>query len=165
MSIRLLKTEELDEALVIYEHARAFMRRIGNANQWKNNWPPAEVLMDDIAQHQLYGVFHDDVLAGVFAYWYGPHAESTYDVIYDGAWLSDRPYGVVHRIAAAEGSGAGKEAIRWAVRVSNGHLRMDTHEDNAAMRHVLLSLGFQQCGTILLKNGDPRIAFETAENG
>ena len=165
MSIRLLKTEELDEALVIYEHARAFMRRIGNANQWKNNWPPAEVLMDDIAQHQLYGVFHDDVLAGVFAYWYGPHAESTYDVIYDGAWLSDRSYGVVHRIAAAEGSGAGKEAIRWAVRVSNGHLRMDTHEDNAAMRHVLLSLGFQQCGTILLKNGDPRIAFETAENG
>ena len=165
MSIRLLKTEELDEALVIYEHARAFMRRIGNANQWKNNWPPAEVLMDDIAQHQLYGVFHDDVLAGVFAYWFGPHAESTYDVIYDGAWLSDRPYGVVHRIAAAEGSGAGKEAIRWAVRASNGHLRMDTHEDNAAMRHVLMSLGFQQCGTILLKNGDPRIAFETAENG
>ena len=33
MSIRLLKTEELDEALVIYENARAFMRRIGNVNQ------------------------------------------------------------------------------------------------------------------------------------
>lgn len=163
MSIRLLKTEELDEALVIFEHARAFMRRIGNENQWKDNWPPAEVLQEDIEKRRLYGVFHDDVLAGVFAYWYGDHAESTYDVIYDGAWQSDRPYGVVHRIAAAEGSGAGKEAIRWAIRNANGHLRIDTHEDNAAMRHVLESLGFRQCGIILLKNGDPRIAFEIAE--
>lgn len=64
MSIRLLKTEELDEALVIYENARAFMRRIGNVNQWKDNWPPVEVLRDDIVKHRLYGVFHDDVLAG-----------------------------------------------------------------------------------------------------
>lgn len=163
MSIRLLKTEELDEALVIYENARAFMRRIGNVNQWKDNWPPVEVLRDDIVKHRLYGVFHDDVLAGVFVYWYGEHAESTYNVIYDGAWQCDRPYGVVHRIAAAEGSGAGKEAIRWAIRSANGHLRMDTHEDNAAMRHVLESLGFHQCGIILLTNGDPRIAFEIAE--
>lgn len=163
MSIRLLKTEELDEALVIYENARAFMRRIGNVNQWKDNWPPLEVLQDDIEKHQLYGVFHDDVLAGVFAYWYGDHAESTYDVIYDGEWQCDRPYGVVHRIAVVEESGAGKEAIRWAIRSANGHLRMDTHEDNAAMRHVLESLGFHQCGIILLTNGDPRIAFEIAE--
>ena len=160
MSIRLLKTEELDEALFIYEHARAFMRRIGNKNQWKNHWPPAEVLQNDIDRQQLYGVFHDDVLAGVFAYWHGPHAEPTYDVIYDGAWLADGPYGVVHRIAASEGSGAGKEAIRWAVSASGGHLRMDTHEDNAAMRHVLVSFGFTRCGIILLENGDPRIAFE-----
>ena len=163
MSIRLLKTEELDQALVIYENARAFMRRIGNMNQWKDNWPPVEVLQDDIVKHRLYGVFHDDVLAGVFAYWCGPHAEATYDVIYDGSWQCDSPYGVVHRIAAAEGSGAGKEAIRWAVRASDGHLRMDTHENNAAMRHVLESLGFRQCGIILLTNGDPRIAFEIAE--
>ena len=99
----------------------------------------------------------------IYAWNLAVYDAETYDVIYDGEWQCDRPYGVVHRIAAAEESGAGKEAIRWAIRSANGHLRMDTHEDNAAMRHVLESLGFHQCGIILLTNGDPRIAFEIAE--
>ena len=43
---------------------------------------------------------------------------------------------------------------------SKGHLKIDTHEDNAAMRHVLVSLGFSERGVILLKNGEPRIAYE-----
>ena len=109
---------------------------------------------------QLYAVTADNELKGVFAWWYGPHAEPTYDTVYGGRWISDEPYGVVHRIAAAEHSGAGKEAIQWAIKASNGHLKIDTHEANAAMRHVLESLGFSERGVILLNNGEPRIAYE-----
>lgn len=160
MRIEHLQIEQLDEALRIYEDARAFMRRIGNTNQWNDNWPPREVLEADIQKKRLYGVFDGEQLAGVFAYWYGSAAEATYNTIYDGSWLSDQPYGVVHRIAGIEGRGDGREALQWAIERSNGHLRIDTHRDNAAMRHILQKLGFSERGIILLTNGEERIAYE-----
>ena len=160
MDIRLLREEELDAAMNIYAGARAFMRKIGNKDQWGDSWPPRSVLEEDIQKKRLYAVTDDNELKGVFAWWYGPHAEDTYNTVYGGEWISEEPYGVVHRIAAAECSGAGKEAIRWAIKASKGHLKIDTHEDNAAMRHVLKSLGFSERGVILLKNGEPRVAYE-----
>ena len=118
MDIRLLREEELDAAMNIYAGARAFMRKIGNKDQWGDSWPPRSVLEEDIQKKRLYAVTDDNELKGVFAWWYGPHAEDTYDTVYGGEWISEEPYGVVHRIAAAECSGAGKEAIRWAIKAS-----------------------------------------------
>ena len=70
------------------------------------------------------------------------------------------PYGVVHRIAARAGSGAGKFAIDWAFHQC-GHLRIDTHGDNLVMQKVLEGLGFTRCGIIYIEeDNDPRIAFE-----
>ena len=39
-------------------------------------------------------------------------------------------------------------------------LRIDTHEGNVVMRRMLEKQGFMPCGTILLQNGDPRVAYE-----
>ena len=160
MRIENLTSENLESALDIYQSARAFMRRIGNGNQWKDSWPPQEVLEGDIAAERLFGVFEETELTGVFAFWYGRNAEPSYHTVYGGHWMSETPYGVVHRIAAKEGSGAGQAALLWAVGQSNGHLRIDTHRDNAAMRHVLEKLGFSERGVILLENGEERIAYE-----
>ena len=143
----------------IYASARSFMKRIGNAAQWKDSWPPREIIEQDIADGNAYAVEAEGVLKGVFVCWYGEHAEPTYDEIYDGSWLSDGPYGVVHRIAAAEGSHAGRFALQWAIE-QYGHMRIDTHENNAAMIHTLNRLGFSRRGIIYLKNGEARIAFE-----
>lgn len=40
------------------------------------------------------------------------------------------------------------------------HLRIDTHEDNAVMQHVIEKCGFKRCGIIYVSNGTPRIAYE-----
>ena len=40
------------------------------------------------------------------------------------------------------------------------HLRIDTHENNAVMRHLVEKYGFLPCGTIYTDDGTPRIAFE-----
>ena len=40
------------------------------------------------------------------------------------------------------------------------HLRIDTHENNAVMRHLITSRGFLPCGTITVEDGTPRLAFE-----
>ena len=40
------------------------------------------------------------------------------------------------------------------------HLRIDTHENNAVMQHLVEKHGFQRCGIIHLEDGAPRIAFE-----
>ena len=96
MDIRLLNEEELDAALDIYANARAFMRKIGNKDQWGDSWPPRSVLEEDIRNRRLYAVTDDNELKCVFAWWYGPHAEPTYDKVYGGNWISEKPYGVVH---------------------------------------------------------------------
>lgn len=40
------------------------------------------------------------------------------------------------------------------------HLRIDTHENNAVMRHLIAKHGFQPCGTIYVEDGTPRLAFD-----
>ena len=159
MIVRQLREEDLDEAMEIYASARAFMKRIGNGTQWKDSWPPGEILEQDIKNGNAYAVEEDQALKGVFVYWYGDHAEPTYDQIYEGSWMQEGPYGVVHRIAAKEGSHAGRFALQWA-KEQCGHMRIDTHENNAAMIHTLEQLGFSRRGIIYLENGESRIAFE-----
>ena len=87
--------------------------------------------------------------------------DKKYTYIEDGTWLDDSPYGVVHHIAS-DGSvkGVGSTCIEWAYQQC-GHLRIDTHGDNAVMQRLLEKLGFKHCGTIYIEEDDyPRLAFE-----
>ena len=112
----------------------------------------------DLAQGSLFVCANNQQVLAAFFCTSGP--DPTYEHI-DGAWLNDEPYVVVHRIAAREGSGAGRRCIAWACGQSN-NVRIDTHEDNAPMRHVLTSLGFVECGVIICDNGTPRVAYQHA---
>ena len=56
MIVRQLREEDLDEAMEIYASARAFMKRIGNGTQWKDSWPPREILEQDIKNGNAYAV-------------------------------------------------------------------------------------------------------------
>lgn len=153
--IRLATENDLEGILAIYDRARAFMRSTGNMHQWNNNYPNAEVLLEDISLSRLFVFEEDEELLGVFVYFVG--ADPTYKHI-DGAWLSTEPYGVIHRIAnGGKLKGMVKSVVDFA---DTKHLRIDTHEDNTVMQHVLEKLGFKHCGTIYLENGDPRLAYE-----
>lgn len=142
--------------LEIYAHAREFMAKTGNPYQWGTNYPPVEMLQEDIRVGNLF-VVEFEGLHGVFAYFTEP--DPTYGYIEDGAWLADTPYGTIHRVAG-DGSGGVFSAVLNFAENQNPHVRIDTHHDNVVMQHVLEKHGFQRCGIIYLEDGDPRIAYE-----
>lgn len=170
MHIRNAQIDELDRIMEIYAHARAFMAETGNPKQWgATNWPPRELIVQDIAQGKCYvccvgavgSDSHAERIVGVFYYDFGDDIDDTYRNIENGAWQSDAPYGVVHRIAS-DGSvkGVGTFCIGWAF-AQCGYLRIDTHGDNLVMQHLLAKLGFVQCGVIYVEeDNDPRLAYE-----
>ena len=162
MEIRRSTEQDFDRMMAIYAHARAFMAAHGNPNQWgPTNWPPEELIHRDISTGNSYVCEHEGRVVGTFYFIQGKDIEPTYARIVDGAWADDSPYGVVHRIAA-DGSvkGVGAYCINWAFDQC-GHMRIDTHNDNAVMQRLLEKLGFQRRGTIFVReDNDPRIAYE-----
>ena len=80
--------------------------------------------------------------------------------IYEGDWLDDAPYYVVHRLASTAAShGVFNDVMDYCLKVA-GNLRIDTHRDNVIMRHVIERYGFTYCGIIYLANGDERLAYQ-----
>ncbi len=140
----------------IYDYARRFMEQTGNPNQWGKTEPPVERLKLDISEGKLF-VVESDSIHGVFFYTIGE--DPTYGRIDNGSWLSDEPYGTIHRIAGDGAGGIVKTAVAYG-RSQCSHLRIDTHHDNRVMQHVVEKLGFSRRGIIYLANGSPRIAYE-----
>ncbi len=160
MEIRKATTCELDAILEIYAGARRYMREHGNMEQWAGGYPPRELIERDIEQGICHVCVEAGELLGVFCYFYGE--DPTYLCIEDGAWLNDRPYGVIHRIAsAAHRRGVASACFDWAF-ARCGNLKIDTHHDNIPMQRSLAKNGFSRCGIIRLANGDPRIAYQKA---
>lgn len=148
----------LPDILTIYRYARDFMASSGNPRQWAGGYPQRDLLLRDIENGHLYLCRDSRAIYGVFAFIIGE--DETYRRIEDGAWLSDAPYGTIHRIA---GNGTKKGILAEAVTYCESkipHLRIDTHQDNLLMQHLVIKLGFQKCGTIYVSDGSPRIAFE-----
>ena len=163
MNIRKSNEQDIERMMEIYAYARRFMAETGNPNQWgPTNWPPEQLIHSDIKNGNSYVCTNDSgEVIGTFYFTQGKDIEPTYRDITDGAWLSDAPYGVVHRIAA-DGSekGIGAYCVNWAFDQC-GHMRIDTHGDNIVMQKMLKKLGFVHCGTIYVEEDNyPRLAFE-----
>ena len=162
--IRQAEEADLPVILEIYAYARDFMEKNGNPHQWAGGFPPASLLQDDIAKHNLYVVTEEETgrVCGVFFFAIGP--DETYGVIEQGEWFSDSAYGTIHRIA---GDGSVHGLLRKVVSYcekKTPHLRIDTHEDNHIMQHVIAQCGFRRCGIIHVGDGTPRIAYEKTGN-
>lgn len=158
MSIYQAAEADLPALLRIYALAREQMRRSGNPTQWGESWPPEEVLRRDLGEGILYRMERAGAVVGAFAFGVGPYPP--YEAI-RGAWLADpRPYGVIHRLAGdGRARGLFDECLAFC-RQRAESIRIDTHPDNAAMRHLIESRGFVRCGGILAESGTPRIAYQ-----
>ncbi|MDE6845144.1 MAG: GNAT family N-acetyltransferase [Lachnospiraceae bacterium] len=162
MEIRHSTEEDFDRIMEIYEHARRFMAKHGNPNQWgPTNWPPKELIHSDIAAGYSYACTHENRIVGTFFFQQGKDIEPTYHTIEDGTWLTDSAYGVIHRLAGdGTVNGIGSFCIEWAYKQC-GHLRVDTHGDNQVMQNLLEKCGFTHCGTIyVVEDNYPRLAYE-----
>jgi len=156
MTIRKTAPGDLGAVMEIFAGAREFMRENGNS-QWSDGHPAQTLIESDIAAGDSYVCVENSEIAAVF--YYKVENEPTYGKI-DGAWLNNKPYGVVHRIAKRRGAkGAGEYCLNWSF-AQCGNIRIDTHRDNAPMRRLLGKLGFRYCGIIWLPNGDERMAFQ-----
>ena len=166
--IRKSELKDLSALMGIFEEARKTIRALG-INQWQNGYPNPEVISEDMEKDQSYVVTAEGRAVATFAML--TDGEPTYDVISDGAWktgdAAHSEYLAIHRVAisvACRGQGIATKIIRYAEECARSlgrkSLRIDTHEGNLPMRRMLEKHGFIHCGTILLENGDPRVAYE-----
>jgi len=156
--IRKAEKSDLPGVLHVYACARKFMAETGNGTQWGDTYPPSALLEEDIEKGRLYVTEEDGDIHGAFVFFIGD--EPAYAKIERGAWLSDGTYGVIHRVA---GDGCLHGILRGILAFceeKTSHLRIDTHENNKVMRHLLEKNGFRFCGIIYVEDGTQRIAYE-----
>ncbi|MBE6600761.1 MAG: GNAT family N-acetyltransferase [Ruminococcaceae bacterium] len=163
MMIKRAEISHFEAVKEIYDGARRFMKEKGNPNQWIGGYPQDQVIFDDIKEKKLFLCEENGEILGVFCCFFGN--DPTYEKIFDGEWLNDRPYAVIHRIAVAEnahGRGVASLCFDYAFGIC-GNVKIDTHKDNIPMQRALKKNGFTPCGKIYLKNGDERIAFQKSK--
>ena len=162
-TIRKSTMTDLPVILGLRDQAREIMRSYGNVYQWPDGYPRDDMFKKDI---ELGGshVMLDEMGAIVGTFALLPSPEVTYNVIYDGQWLDDEPYYVIHRIASTPGSHGVLDTLLDYCESQVDSIRIDTHEANVIMRKGLEKHGYQYCGIILLLNGDERLAFQKVIN-
>ena len=183
MVIRPATPADIPALRPVFEAAKGIMRADGNHDQWSApGFPDDSLLLRDIDQGGGFVIEsferwpvaagHDEgntVMPGLTGHLAAPHIvayfallpspEPTYDYI-DGAWLTDAPYGVIHRMASyPEVRGIFSTIIDYAAS-RYSHLRIDTHRDNRIMQHLIEKHGFTYCGIIWLEDGTERLAYE-----
>ena len=158
MTIRDTTLADYGRIQEIYAYAREQMRQAGNPSQWGDSRPSGETLLEDIRNGQSHVLEEQGQICGIFTFIIGE--DPTYRVIQQGQWLNDALYGTIHRIAAGSaGKGIFRECLAYCLaRIPN--IRIDTHRDNAAMRHLLERHGFRECSIIYVEDGSPRIAYQ-----
>ena len=158
MQIREATLKDIPAIDAIFKRARTFMSEAGNPTQWAGVYPSAADAQADVEACSGYVFEQDGRVVGTFAFVLGE--EPMYQVIDDGVWRSDQPYGTIHRIAS-DGTVHGLASACFdfcAERMP--YLRIDTHARNVPMQRAILKYGFERCGTVYMPDGDPRIAFD-----
>lgn len=158
MFVRKATVEDIDTIMNIYAMAQDFMIENGNPNQWGHTYPAKDLIEDDIETGICHAVCSGDEIHGVFALLSG--REPTYEYIENGSWLNDEEYVTVHRIASdGKAGGIFKCAIDYCKSISD-NIRIDTHNDNSVMQKLIERNGFSKCGTVYVRDGSPRIAYQ-----
>ena len=162
MEMRLANQNEAKVCYQCIEDARAYHRSLG-FEQWHPDYPTQQTILDDIAQNIGYAFVKGNEVIGYCCMIFGN--EPAYKRI-DGAWKTEKPYAVVHRMAfssKARGGGLSRDAfqlIKDHCLVNHiDAIRVDTQEENKVMQHILNREGFAYCGLIQF-DGGPKLAYE-----
>lgn len=157
MTIRLATTADLPAINAIYTFARTQMAKDNNPTQWGKSHPAPKLLEADIAANHLYVIEEAGNIGGVFAFILGE--DPTYQQI-EGSWSNDQPYGTIHRIAGnGKVKGIFNKALAFCEQL-NPNIRIDTHQNNKRMQHLIEKNGFTYCGIILTDDNTPRLAYQ-----
>ncbi|MEQ8155334.1 MAG: GNAT family N-acetyltransferase [Clostridiaceae bacterium] len=155
---------DINGIMNIIRQAQAYFNEQG-IDQWQNSYPNVETISCDIDNNYGYILLKDDDIVATAAVSFD--GEKTYDTIYEGQWISNDEYAVIHRIAvdsSYKGSGLSSHIIKnveeLCLRKGVYSIKVDTHEENLSMQKLLKKNKFQYCGIIYLEDGSKRVAFE-----
>ena len=175
VEVRRAEPSDLERVMEVLGEGREALGELG-IDQWQRGYPSEEVVRRDIAGGNCWVAVPEDadgiIMATACIMLDG---EPIYDAI-DGAWLTEctsanPSYATVHRVAVSSGGtrrGLARllfaHAESLARRSGYRSVRVDTHEGNVRMRTLLPSLGYSQCGVVMLADpSEPtreRIAYE-----
>ena len=99
MEIRKSTSDDVPAILEIFRAAKAYMAAHGNPTQWGGSYPGLPELLPDIARGDSYVLTENGTVVGTFSFIIGD--EPTYQVLLNGRWHADRPYGTIHRLASS----------------------------------------------------------------
>lgn len=164
MELRKSRKDDLKYIIEIINEAKEFLRE-SKIDQWQQGYPNEEVILRDIENQHAYVLEDNNKIIGTVALAFDK--EKTYDLIYDGKWISNNEYAVIHRIAASRRyniKGTGTEIIKSIEKICKDKgiksIKIDTHEENLVMQKLLNKNDFKYCGVIYLEDKAKRVAFE-----
>ncbi|MCM8710326.1 GNAT family N-acetyltransferase [Clostridium sp. SYSU_GA19001] len=164
MQFRKTVEEDIISIMKIINAAQTYFKEQG-IDQWQNGYPNYNSIENDINNGYSYVLDENDKIIGTAAVSFD--GEKTYENIYNGAWITNEEYAVVHRIAVDsnyKGQGIASIIIKniedLCINKGVHSIKIDTHKENLSMQKLLQKNGFKYCGIIYLEDGNERIAFE-----
>ncbi len=164
MEFRKTIEEDIDYIMNIIKQAQEYFKEEG-IDQWQNNYPNYETIKNDINNGESYVLIENNNIIATIAVSF--EGESTYSKIYNGDWLTNDRYAVIHRVAvdnSYKGLGISSKIIKYVELLcldkEVSSIKVDTHEQNMSMQKLLEKNSFVYCGKIYLEDGSGRIAFE-----
>ena len=157
MNIRKTTLDDIEELKRIFSYAKEQMRKDGNLHQWSEVDYPICYTYKDIERGSCYVIEEDGKIHATFVFQLGE--EITYQYI-EGKWLNDKPYATIHRIAS---DGYIKDVFKKVLEFGkefNVDIKIDTTIENKRMTHIIKKNNFIYCGTIYIRDGSPRDAYQ-----
>lgn len=168
MEFRQANISDLDQIVEIIELSKKYLKET-KVDQWQDGYPAKEDLRRDIESGNSYVLTNKDEIVATTVI--SLDGESTYNSIFNGEWITNEEYIVMHRVAVHDkykGKGIFKELIKEAESLALNNdifsIKIDTHRDNVSMQRAVVKNNFKRCGIIYLEDGSERIAFEKVIN-
>ena len=164
MEFRKAVPSDLTRIMEIIKDAQLYLKELG-IDQWQNQYPSEETILTDMQNGHGYVLLDEENIIATVAISFD--GEPTYEHIYGGAWLSNQDYAVIHRLAVrktSKGNGLSTDIMKLTEELckecSITSIKIDTHEQNLGMQHILKKIGYTYCGVIYVEDGTKRLAYE-----
>lgn len=165
---KLLTPNQLDDVMVIINDAIELLSHL--SLQWQQGYPNREVMLDDLKNGFVYGLYDADELIAIASLVPGRNID--YAKIDGEGWTfkTGENDATIHRIAVKTGYHGKKYGISMVKYLideckSRGYssLKADTHKTNIAMQQLCLQNGFTYRGIVYVQRDEEdnsRLAYE-----
>lgn len=170
--MRKAENTDLNRVCQLIEMGRGLLKQ-DHSPQWQDGNPSPALIRQDIQERRGYVLIYEEVIVGYGALIKAP--DPAYEKIEAGQWKpGNKAYASIHRVVVNpeyKGKGFGQIILKLlkekALVKGFSDIRIDTHEKNLRMRHLITKLGFSYQGIIYVdesKEGK-RLAYQWVLRG